>query len=262
MIPKRFIMEWAKFVPWQEQVQVEQDLIITRALLAIYGNEYLHKHLAFRGGTALNKLFFQPAIRYSEDIDLVQTIDEPIGHTIDLIRSVMDFWLGEPKRSFSSGGVTLAYKTISDDGFPIRLKIEINNCEYFMVLGFIDRLFQSASSWHGGETIIGTFEIEELLGTKLRALYQRRKGRDLFDLYKALTELKDIDTQKIVHCFHEYVRFEGAKISQKLFLDNMESKMQNKEFCGDMDPLLPLNSHRFSPHLAYEYVRENLLEKI
>ena len=262
MIPKRFIMEWAKFVPWQESQQVEQDLIITRALLAIYGNEHLHKSLAFRGGTALNKLFFQPAIRYSEDIDLVQIMDEPLGNTIDLLRSVMDSWFGEPKRSFSSGGVTLSYKTISDDGFPIRLKLEINSCEHFTVLGFVDHLFKSESSWNGGSAMIKTFQIEELLGTKLRALYQRRKGRDLFDLYKALTELKNIDIEKIVHCFHEYVRFGGNKISRKLFLENMGGKMKNKEFCGDMEPLLPLNSDRFNPHSAYEYVRENLLEKI
>jgi len=34
-----------------------------------------------------------------------------------------------------------------------------------------------------------TFEPAELVATKLRALYQRRMGRDLFDLWLALTHI-------------------------------------------------------------------------
>ena len=135
MIPKRFILEWTKFVPWQEPRQIEQDLIITKALLKIYAQPQLQQNLAFRGGTALNKLYFNPPSRYSEDIDLVQTNSEPIGKTIDGLREIMDPWLGEPKRSFSESGVTLTYRTTSEDGFPIRLKLEINSREHFSIMG-------------------------------------------------------------------------------------------------------------------------------
>ncbi|MGH2469017.1 MAG: nucleotidyl transferase AbiEii/AbiGii toxin family protein [Chloroflexota bacterium] len=45
------------------------------------------------------------------------------------------------------------------------------------------------SPWFTGSADVPTFALEELLGTKLRALYQRRKGRDLFDL--VLGELVD-----------------------------------------------------------------------
>ena len=86
MIPRSYIQEWAKTVPWQEPRQVEQDLIITNALLKLYKHPVLKLSLAFRGGTALNKLFFNPPTRYSEDIDLVQTTSEPIGGTMDAIR--------------------------------------------------------------------------------------------------------------------------------------------------------------------------------
>lgn len=72
MIPQAYITAWRKKVPWQEDFQVEQDLVIERALMAIYSNEYLKERLAFRGGTALHKLYLSPAARYSEDIDLVQ----------------------------------------------------------------------------------------------------------------------------------------------------------------------------------------------
>ena len=78
MIPEFAIREWGEQVPWTETEQVEQDLLICRALTEIYKDPYLASHLAFRGGTALHKLFLSPQPRYSEDIDLVQVKAEPI----------------------------------------------------------------------------------------------------------------------------------------------------------------------------------------
>lgn len=72
MLPRRYIEEWKEFAPWPEDGQVEQDLIIENALLQLFSDEFLQKRLAFRGGTALHKLFLKPQVRYSEDIDLVQ----------------------------------------------------------------------------------------------------------------------------------------------------------------------------------------------
>ena len=86
MIPRRYIEEWKEFANWNENFQVEQDLIITRALIAIYNDDFLKEKLAFRGGTALHKLFLNPLARYSEDIDLVQIKAAPIGEVIDHLR--------------------------------------------------------------------------------------------------------------------------------------------------------------------------------
>lgn len=72
MIPAAHIIEWTESAPWLTSKMVEQDLIICRALIAIYSDKFLAKHLAFRGGTALHKLYIHPQPRYSEDIDLVQ----------------------------------------------------------------------------------------------------------------------------------------------------------------------------------------------
>ena len=55
--------------------------------------------------------------------------------------------------------------------------------------------FEVKNEWYTGKANITTYNINELLGTKLRALYQRKKGRDLFDLYHALKHL-DLDTNK------------------------------------------------------------------
>lgn len=96
MIPEFATREWSEHVPWTESEQVEQDLLICRALTEIYKDEYLASHLAFRGGTALHKLFLSPQPRYSEDIDLVQINAEPIKETYDHIRDALAF-LGERK---------------------------------------------------------------------------------------------------------------------------------------------------------------------
>ena len=78
MIKEGYIREWNEFVPWKDMLMVEQDLIICRALVSIFSDDFLRENLAFRGGTALHKLFLQPQPRYSEDIDLVQIKPGPI----------------------------------------------------------------------------------------------------------------------------------------------------------------------------------------
>jgi hypothetical protein len=72
MIPMMNIIAWSHRAPWPEMRQVEQDLIISRAIVAIFSDQHLQKQLRFRGGTALNKLHFPEPFRYSEDIDLVR----------------------------------------------------------------------------------------------------------------------------------------------------------------------------------------------
>ena len=71
MIPADYISEWRQYAPWTQDLQVEHDLIVSRALVEMLQQSELRSSLAFRGGTALNKLYFNPPRRYSEDIDLV-----------------------------------------------------------------------------------------------------------------------------------------------------------------------------------------------
>ena len=78
---------------------------------------------------------------------------------------------------------------------PLRLKIEINCFEHFNELGLVKIPFEMENSWFSGKCEITTYCLNELLGTKLRALYQRKKGRDLFDLYVALSEVS-VDPMK------------------------------------------------------------------
>ena len=98
MIPEGFIENWGQSkAPWQTLAMIEQDLVISRVLVDLFNNDTIKNNLVFRGGTALNKLYLKPPARYSEDLDFVQTRSEPIGSTIDAIRTALSSWLGEPK---------------------------------------------------------------------------------------------------------------------------------------------------------------------
>jgi len=72
VIPRDYITSWRAKVPWVQDFQVEQDLVISRALVEIFSKRELSAALAFRRGTVLHKLHINPPARYSEDIDLVQ----------------------------------------------------------------------------------------------------------------------------------------------------------------------------------------------
>ena len=240
MIPLDFITAWRTHAPWPQLSQVEQDLIICRALVELYSHPLLAENLAFRGGTALFKLHLSPA-RYSEDIDLVQMKSGPIGPVMDAVQEKINPWLGIPKRKQSEGRVTLTWRVESEEGLPLRLKVEINSREHFTVLGYQHFNFKLESRWHTGSASISTYGIEELLGTKLRALYQRKKGRDLFDLWHAAASV-EVSPEAIVSCFLCYLEHEEHHVSRAEFEINLFEKLNDRRFLDDMSPLLSTGS--------------------
>ena len=117
MIPQANITAWRAEAPWSDDAQVEQDLVLSRAVVEMFNDSDLAKNFALRGGTALNKVFIHPASRYSEDIDLVQIKAEPIGNIIDRLREKMSF-LGTPRinqKSFNNT-IVFKYESIFTDG--------------------------------------------------------------------------------------------------------------------------------------------------
>ena len=257
MIPEDYINNWRLIAPWPRSAMVEQDLIISRALVELYNKPAIKNSLAFRGGTALNKLFFNPAARYSEDLDFVQIRNESIGETLSNIRSVLDPWLGQARWTQKQWSAKLFYRFNSTDNFALRLKIEINTVESFSIAGFQNYSFSVKSPWYSGNTEICTYSIEELMATKLRALYQRRKGRDLFDNWIAMTKL-GVDCTKVVDILQQYNKRNMTHITRAQFENNLHDKMDDMSFLSDIAPLLPTEVN-WDPKVAYESVMKNLI---
>lgn len=263
MIPKPYIAKWQEQAPWKQFYQVEQDLVISRALVEIFSDEFLNENLAFRGGTALHKLYLNPAPRYSEDIDLVQIKPGPIKPIMQRLNEVITFFEEPRKTQVKGHGAKALYRFNSEyEGIRLRLKLEINCKEHFNVLPWVEFPFEVKSDWFTGSAKIRTYNINELLGTKLRALYQRSKGRDLFDLdYSRLYMELDID--QIIKCFKEYTTFSTGNRppSQKEFLMNIEEKEQDPNFTGDMEALLRTGI-AYNQEKAFEWLKSKLINKI
>lgn len=263
MVAKPYIAKWQEIAPWKEFAQVEQDLIISRALVAIFSDDFLRKNLAFRGGTALHKLYLNPAPRYSEDIDLVQIRPGPIKPIMEHIAEVISFFEEDRKTQNRGHGIKALYRFTSEyENIRMRLKLEINCQEHFNVLEWVDFPYEIQSEWFQGKCEIRTYSINELLGTKLRALYQRSKGRDLFDLDYARLKM-EINVDEILLCFRKYIEFATGKNppSQKEFLLNIEAKEKDPDFSGDMEGLLRPEI-KYNQQQAFEWLKAEVIEKM
>ena len=263
MIPGTSIIAWRSHAPWSTSAQTEQDLILSKAIVEIFSDPFLRERVAFRGGTALQKVYLKEPVRYSEDIDLVQRRAEPIGSVMNSIRAKLDVWLGKPKWELSRANASLVYRFDSEIA-PVerlRLKIETNTREHFSVLGYQSKTFSVDNPWFKGTTELVTYELEELMGTKMRALYQRQKGRDLYDLHYVLEKFPHLDTQKVIHSFQKYLAHENLEVSRAEFEANMHEKMNSKRFQVDIHPILhPDQTFHIAP--AYKQVHEKLISKL
>ena len=241
MIPAQNIVAWSNVVPWADQRQVEQDLIIGRALVEIFSDDMLRAAVRVRGGTALNKLHFPEPMRYSEDIDLVRTSGGPIGPILDRLRVVLEPWLGRARFDQSPVAPKFRFRVDAEDGsgVPIRLKVEINTRETRAFDGPASLPLKIDNPWFSGEAAISTFSREEMLATKLRALLQRDQGRDLYDLAHALEVFENLDIAGMVEMFGRYLDPSGQRISRAQAQERMFAKLANPRFLLDLRPLLP-----------------------
>ncbi len=240
MLPRADITRWRAVAPWADEDDVEQDLVITLALFDIFRDDELRSALAFRGGTALHKLHLPPAARYSEDIDLVQREPCPIGPTLSRLRRVLE-WIG-PARSETGEHPKVTFRFETESGSRRRIKVEINSHEHFGHV--VKRLFAVPDLPVGNSAVIPTYELDELLATKLRALYQRRKGRDLFDLWWAHQQA-DPDPARIVALLDEYQAAAGRPMIRASELRLNLAAKRVLPFLEEVRPLL-------RPGVAYE----------
>ena len=241
MIPAQHVAAWSRVVPWTDRRQVEQDLIISRALVDIFSDDMLRDALRIRGGTALGKLHFPAPVRHSEDIDLVRTSTGPIGPILDRLRLVLEPWLGRARFDQSAVAPKFRFRVETDDGNdgPIRLKVEINTREIEAFDAPVSLPLEVENAWFSGVAAIATFSREEMLATKLRALLQRDKGRDLYDLAHALEVFSDLDLERIVEMFGHYLASSGQAVSRAEAQKRMFAKLARPRFLFDIRPLLP-----------------------
>ena len=254
MIAHNDIIRWSVDHPWQTANQIEQDLLLSRAMIEVAQDEWVGEELLLRGGTAFHKLFLPEPYRYSEDLDYVRTSAGGIGDIMKRL-TTLGADLGFAVSTKMGRYPKLYWKFSFEDGTPGKIKIEINTFERSPMLDAVKMHHQVDNPFFSGEAGIPTFQVEELVATKLRALYQRRKGRDLFDVWLALTVL-DLNPESIVAAFPAY-HPEGLTPEQ--MIANLEEKLANREFCSDVDPMARTGTPAFDPQVAGRMVIEQVL---
>jgi predicted nucleotidyltransferase component of viral defense system len=269
------ILEHQTVVPWPVLYQVEQDLLLCQAMIAIFNDKFLASQVAMRGGTVLHKVHLAPASRYSEDIDLVIVGDRPEQHIQKALNRVLREILGKEKSS-AWDTLKLAVRnaakpsrilrviyhvpSVAAPGKTLKIELEANVTERtpYQKVSMLPFSFEFR-----GETLSTTilsFNINEMLGTKMRALFQRIKGRDLYDLYWALTvpAADPVNCSDVIKCFQHYMDAEGTVVSRQEFLEHLELRLKDNGFCTDMEPLLR-SDLSYDVQAAGVHVREKLI---
>jgi predicted nucleotidyltransferase component of viral defense system len=259
-------------VPWPNLYQVEQDLLLCQSMIAIFNDEFLSKEVAMRGGTVLHKVHLAPACRYSEDIDLVAVGKRPKEHIRAAIKRVLTPILGKHKSSIwatlklavrnasrPSEILRVIYEvpSVSTPGRTLTIEIEANVTERMPHKPVQTLPFAVPYRDRSLSANIISYDLHEMLGTKMRALFQRKKGRDLFDLYRAIT-LTNVSHDEIIRAFQHYMSEEETVVPRSEFDEHLDRCLKNPGFCSDMKPLL-LTGVEYDPLQAAEVVRERLL---
>lgn len=233
MIPDSIVTAWSIDHPWPDADQVEQDLLLAQAICEIVNDDLLGRELVIRGGTAFHKLYLDRPRRYSEDLDFVRMSAGGIGDVMKRLTE-MGRSLGFEVKTQMTKHPKVFWRFSSVSGAKRKIKLEINTFERSPMLPLTTRPYSVETEWYSGSVDVPVFQIEELCATKVRALYQRSKGRDLFDLWLALTELC-IDPRAIIGTFSTY-RPEG--LTRVLMERNLEAKLADHDFCHDCDALI------------------------
>lgn len=257
MIPREDIVAWGVEHPWPEYDQIEQDLLLSQAICEIANDDLLGEELSLRGGTAFHKLFLETPYRYSEDLDYVRSTEGGIGDVLDRLREIGDR-LGYEVASKIRKYPKVLWKYTSSNGISSKIKIEINTFERSPALGLHYIEHEVDSSYYKGSAKVRTFQKEELVATKIRALYQRSKGRDLYDIWLALTEL-NLSSERILEAFPIY---KPEKMNAKDSIDNLHRKLDDKQFTGDIYNLIRTDAPEYNVHKAGDIVEQELLSKI
>ena len=273
-LTRRDVLAHQAAVPWPNQRQVEQDLLLCRAMVALFSDSFLRTQIAMRGGTLLHKIHLAPPARYSEDIDLVVVGDRSEEHIRKALKRVLEVALGKPRTSaWDAIGLALrntvkpsrvlrltySVPSVIEAGTKLQIVVEANMTERRPHRPLVEIPFEVTFGDAPVRTLINGYDIHEMLGTKLRALFQRRRGRDLFDVYWALTQAKPpVEPVAVIESFQHYLRQEGTVAEGDEFVRVLESHLTDRGFCSDMDTLLRTGVD-YDPREAADSVREKLL---
>jgi predicted nucleotidyltransferase component of viral defense system len=200
MIDKREILESASSYSLLPNI-VEKDYILGWILAGINAHDELADSWVFKGGTCLKKCYFE-TYRFSEDLDftlrdenhldvkflrpvfeeVVAWVTEQSGLTIPANQLEFDIYDNSRGRPNCQGKV--AYRgpiSPTSGGWP-KIKLDLTADENLVLPPVRREVFHPYSDRPEGGIWANCYAYEEAFGEKLRALGERTRPRDLYDV--------------------------------------------------------------------------------
>ena len=246
MITDAEVVHWQRRVPWPTLEQVEQDLVLSRLIVEVASHPLLGDELVFRGGTCLHKVWLDRPWRYSEDLDYVRRTPGGVGNILDAIREVAAIVGFDRVHTDVRRHPKVRLDSTFVRGGRMRVKIELNTSERSSARPTVTKAFDVDSPWFSGAANVATYALEELAATKIRALFQRKKGRDLFDLWLA-AQHAGASLAEIAACFDFYRPDEWTAARA---VANLEAKLEDREFTADVERLVADWPDGYTPEAA------------
>ena len=171
---------------------LEKVIRLTEILKYINTSEMLHGSLALKGGTAINLMFSEiPRLSVDLDFDYCADVDRDGMMTAreHINKEILAYMQSEgyvlaPNSKNPHSLDSWAFSYINAGGNKDNIKIEINYSMRQHVLPL--RQTETAIGFIPSIRIT-TLAVEELYGSKIKALLERAAARDLFDVYNFLS---------------------------------------------------------------------------
>ncbi|MDQ6653879.1 MAG: nucleotidyl transferase AbiEii/AbiGii toxin family protein [Acidobacteriota bacterium] len=226
MINKQDILDRA--AEWQLRAEVvEKDYVLGWLLAAISSHPELRALWIFKGGTCIKKTYFE-TYRFSEDLDFTLLPEAPYSEG-----AILEQLQAMARIAAEMSGLELPTELIrvlprhnkaGQDTFQGRLYyrgplqrtqnyasiiFDITNDETVFAEPVARTVFHPYSDGLPADVAVQCYSLEELLAEKTRALYQRTRPRDLYDVVYLLENCIDaIDLAEAQRIF-------GAKCESK-----------------------------------------------
>lgn len=243
---ERILRGWADEISINDLVLAEQDFRLSHVLIDIGSDDFLGERLYLKGGTAINKLYLKETPRLSVDLDFnavgekARVLAERKAIRDRLIRLLEEQDAGyKVKYDYRYEQTTVHAKYTPIFGGEQTLKLEISNVERFPIMQ--GRRMDFVLPLTGESFEITTYQLEELSSTKIRALFDRLTGRDIYDIYQLSSF--DLDLRALRKMVLYYF-FRSKKVfNPKLFFRNLETKFKSGKLVDDVSGFIRAGGH-------------------
>lgn len=224
MLNKELIEKTAKLKGLTNKEHIEKDYFQELFLFELYKRT---NALAFKGGTALYKLYKLP--RFSEDLDF-SLIDKNVDIEKVLketAESLEGFSVKESKKTAGALLTKISIKGRLTKYNTIRIDISLDNP---IIKGF--EIKNYASDYVDVNPFsLRALSLAEILAEKVHAVFAREKARDLFDLF-FLVKIAKID--------RELIDEKLKPLNEKFDIKNFEKRISRYEnvWEGELKPFI------------------------